>query len=143
MSFRGLILTFFSSGNHWPCCGRHCTGWSIGGTIGLRYRSARGGEVTLPVMYATSGKVVVVLVGRSTSQKWWRHVFTRRPVDVWWHRAWRPTTAQAFTAEAPEHSAAAEAYRLIHPHIKTSCDPVVLVTIPMIPVRSPSWAVIR
>lgn len=109
-----------------------------GRTIGLRYPSTGRGEVTLPVAYVTSGQELVVLVGRSQAKTWWRHFLTRRPVDVWWHGAWRPTTAQAFAARTPEHTAAAAAYRTRHPHIRTSQDPVVLVTIPTFPATAPS-----
>jgi hypothetical protein len=115
-----------------------------GGTIGLRYPSTGRGEVTLPVMYVKSGQELVVLVGRSQDKTWWRHFLTRRPVDVWWHGAWRPTTAQAFVDDTPECTAAAAAYRLRHPHIRTSRDPVVLVTSPTLPAttrhRSPRGA---
>ena len=108
------------------------------GTIGLRYPSTSRGEVTLPVMYVTTGQELVVLVGRSQDKTWWRHFLTRRPVDVRWHGAWRPTTAQAFAADTPEHTAAAAAYRTRHPHVRTSQDPVVLVAIPTFPATAPS-----
>jgi len=107
-------------------------------TIGLRYLSAGRGQVTLPVMYVTSGPELVVLVGRSVAKTWWRHFLTRRPVDVWWHGAWQPTTAQAFAADTPKHTAAAADYRTRHPHIKTTQDPVVLVTIPTLPTTARS-----
>ena len=107
------------------------------GTIGLRYPT-NGREITLPVMYVTSGKELVVLVGRSQAKTWWRHFLIRRPVDVWWHGAWRPTTAQAYAADTPEHTVAASAYQMRHPHVRTAPDPVVLVTIPTLPTRTPS-----
>jgi hypothetical protein len=107
------------------------------GTIGLRYRT-KGREITLPVMYVTSGKELVVLVGRSQAKTWWRHFLIRRPVDVWWHGVWRPTTAQAFTADTAEHATAAAAYRTRHPRIRTSQDPVVLLTIPVFLATAPS-----
>ena len=102
-----------------------------GSTIGLRYPSTGRGEVTLPVMYVMTGPELAVLVGRSAAKTWWRHFLTRRPVDVWWHGAWRPTTAQTFAADTPEHTTAAAAYRTRHPRIQTSQNPVVLVTIPV------------
>lgn len=108
------------------------------GTIGLRYPSTGRGEVTLPVMYVTSGPEFIVFVGRSRDKTWWRHFLTRQPVDVWWHGAWRPTTAQAFTAGTSEHSVAATAYRMRHRKIRTSQDPVVLVTVPALPAAAPS-----
>lgn len=107
------------------------------GTIGLRYPT-NGREVTLPVMYVTSGQELVVFVGRSQAKTWWRHFLIRRPVDLWWHGAWRPTTAQAFAADTPEHTIAAAAYRIRHPHVRTSQDPVVLVTIPVFLATAPS-----
>lgn len=107
------------------------------GTIGLRYPSINGVEVTLPVMYVTSGPELVVFVGRSRDKTWWRHFGIRRPVDVWSGGAWQPTTAQAFGAGTPEHSAATAAYRTRHPRIRTSHDPVVLITIPVFPAAAP------
>lgn len=102
------------------------------GTIGLRYPT-NGREITLPVVYVTSGKELVVLVGRSQAKTWWRHFLIRRPVEVWWHGAWRPTTARAFAADTPEHTVAASAYQMRHPHVRTAPDLVVLVTIPTFP----------
>ena len=107
------------------------------GTIGLRYLSNGRDEVTLPVSYVSSGQELVVLVGGSQAKRWWRHFLTRRPVDVWWHGAWRPTTAQAFPVDAPEHHAAAAIYGARHPRITTSHDPFVLVAIPTAPVPAP------
>lgn len=100
------------------------------GTIGLHYQTS-GREITLPVMYVASGQDLVVLVGRSQDKTWWRHFLTGRPVDVWWQGAWRPTTAQAYGAGTREHTIAASAYRTRHPHIRTSQDPVVVVSVPM------------
>ena len=100
------------------------------GTVGLRYLSVVGVEVTLPVMYVRSEQGLAVLVGRSSTKQWWRHFRSRRPVDVWWHGEWRMTTAQAFAPGTPEHTAAAEAYGGRHPHITTSIDPFVLVSVP-------------
>jgi hypothetical protein len=84
-------------------------------------------------MYVTNGPELVVVVGRSQDKTWWRHFLNRRPADVWWHGAWRPTTAQAFAANTAEHTAAAAVYRRRHPRIKTSQDPIVLVRVPSSP----------
>lgn len=107
-------------------------------TIGLRYPSTGRGQVTLPVMYVTSEPDLVVFVGKSQDKTWWRHFPTRRPVEMWWHGGWQRITAQAFAADTPENSAAAAAYRTRHPRIRTSRDPVVLVTIPAFPAAAPS-----
>lgn len=85
-----------------------------------------------------SGPVLVVFVGRSTNNSWWRHFLTLEPVDVGWHGEWRTTTAQAFTAGSPEHTTAAATYVLEHPRINTSHDPVVLIKIPEVPVAAPT-----
>jgi hypothetical protein len=103
-----------------------------GGTVGLRYLSVGGAEVTLPVAFVKSGTELVVLVGGSPKKRWWRHFLTRQPLEVWWHGAWRLTTAKTFVAGAPEQLAAAAAYAARHPRAQTSHDPVVLVTIPSV-----------
>jgi len=100
------------------------------GTTALRYLAADGHQVTLPVGFIDSGRELVVLVGQSSSKRWWRHFLTPGPVDVLLHGAWRSTTAQAFPAGTQEHDRAAAAYGRRHPRVTTSDDPVVLVTVP-------------
>jgi len=103
-----------------------------GGTIGLRYLSTGRGEVTLPVGYVRCGTDLVVLVAGSSKKMWWRHFRTSKPVDVWWQGAWRPTSGRVCAFGTPEYLGPAIAYRNKHPRMRTSRDPFVLITAPVV-----------
>ena len=105
--------------------------------IGLRYLSKSGQEVCLPVAYVRSRTDLVVLVGGSSKKTWWRHFLTRESVDILWQGAWRPTAAQVFALGTPKYLGAAIAYRTHHPHLKSSKDPLVLITIPAMLEKAP------
>lgn len=110
---------------------RSPVGGVLGNTmVGLRYPAADGHQVLLPVEYVADGHQLIVLVGASSTKRWWRHFLSNRPVDVWWRGAWRSTTAQAHRAGNREHDVASAAYRRGRPRVKASTDPVVLIAIP-------------
>jgi hypothetical protein len=113
-------------------------------TTALRYPARDGHQVTLPVGYVREGSDVVVLVGRSSAKRWWRHFRARRPVELWWHGKWQLTTARALTAGSREHAEAVAAYATAHRRAQNSENPVVLVGIPVeresdLPARGPMW----
>lgn len=78
--------------------------------VELRYTAASGRDVTLPVMYAQRGDILVVLVGGSEGKRWWRHFRSPRPVRVLLRGTNRNGVAHVVDRGAVDRRSAEEIY---------------------------------
>ncbi|MEU4161741.1 hypothetical protein [Actinoplanes sp. NPDC026670] len=92
-----------------------------GGLVLLRYTSAGGAVITMPVQAAQAPGVMVVAAGQARRKRWWRHFHRPAPVQVWLAGTWCPATGHV-TGSAE----AAAAYRRRFPRFQLD-DTTVLV----------------
>lgn len=99
----------------------------------LRYVSASGATITLPVQAAQDGARFVVLVGDAERKRWWRHFRHAAAVDVYLDGAWHRTVGQVATATGE----AASVYRHRFPRTRPP-DPAVFVDLRCVSGQPPS-----
>jgi hypothetical protein len=98
--------------------------------IELRFTGARTGKpVVLPVMYAQSDDVLVVLVGGADQKRWWRNFVRPRPVGVRLRGAARRGIGQVLEPGAAGRAEAATVYSARFPDIPVRDDPLVVLTL--------------
>ncbi|MCM4084661.1 hypothetical protein [Paractinoplanes hotanensis] len=73
----------------------------------LRYVSATGATITLPVRAAQEATRFVVLVGQADNKRWWRHFRHAAAADVWLDGRWHPAIGEV----SPANGGAASLYR--------------------------------
>jgi hypothetical protein len=79
----------------------------------LRYVSATGATVTLPVQAAQEATRLVVLVGHADKKRWWRHFRRAAAADVWLDGSWYPAVGEV----SPANGEAASLYRRRFPRV--------------------------
>lgn len=103
-----------------------------GKVCGLRYRAGGGATVELPVQYVRDGDRLVVVAGRASGKRWWRHFRVAAPVEVRSGGRW--VTASGVVLDASERTAALEVYRRVFPR---TTDDVQVVAITGLPAGGP------
>ncbi|MEV8438754.1 hypothetical protein AB0425_15370 [Actinosynnema sp. NPDC051121] len=103
-----------------------------GKVCGLRYRTGDGAAVELPVQYVRDGDRLVVVAGRASGKRWWRHFRVTAPVEVLVDGQW--AEASGVVLGPGERTAALEAYRRSFPRIT---DDIQVVSITGLPVERP------
>jgi hypothetical protein len=102
-----------------------------GGVLELRYTGRRSGRgYALPVVYATAGDDLVVLVGQHESKTWWRNFGPDpRPVSIRLRGTEVPCTARRPDVGTADHVRAAHAYAERFPRVPTDpAAPLLLLT---------------
>lgn len=77
-----------------------------GGLVLLRYVSAAGAVITLPVQAARAATTLLVAAGNAEDKRWWRHFRRAADVQIWLAGTWHPAVGQVTSA-----TTAAAAYR--------------------------------
>ena len=96
-----------------------------GSTDVIRYTGRRSGRViTTPTQYAECGDDIVILVGRSSSKRWWRNFAEERDLDVLVRGSWRAMRARAILgADEPEEvRSLLDAYLARFPRVERSLE---------------------
>lgn len=96
------------------------TAAALPGVVGLAVRGRRTGTWhTLPVMTATDGDELVVLVGHPDRKTWWRNLARPAPVRVLRDGAWHDAVGRAVGPGDPSHARAYLAYAGRFPRAET------------------------
>jgi hypothetical protein len=62
----------------------------------VRYTGRRSGRVvTTPTQYVRDGDDVIILVGRSSTKRWWRNFVGGADMELYLERAWQPMRGEA------------------------------------------------
>ncbi|MDU0294665.1 hypothetical protein [Saccharothrix longispora] len=120
-----LVLRLLGSAGHRVLGGKVCA---------LRYRTAGGATVELPVQYVHDGDRLVVVAGGASGKRWWRHFRTAAPVEVLVDG--NRVTGSGAVLGGAERDAALDAYRRAFPHVTTDAQ-VVAITIGRFPAGRP------
>jgi hypothetical protein len=88
----------------------------------LRYVSASGATVILPVRAAHDSTRLVVLAGRADTKSWWRHFHRAAAAEVWWDGGWRAAVGEV----VPADSDAATVFRRRFPGVAVDDDAVLV-----------------
>jgi hypothetical protein len=98
------------------------------GLCELRYTAPQSRmTVSLPVMYATEGDDLVVLVGDPAEKQWWRSFRNPYAVQVRRGSVVRAGTGRVLVATDPRYPAAVDAYRRRHGLYPVNGDRIVLI----------------
>jgi len=79
----------------------------------LRYVSATGATIILPVQAAQDARRLVVFVGQADKKRWWRHFRDAAAADVWLDGSWHPAIGEV----SPTNGEAASLYRRRFPRV--------------------------
>ena len=85
--------------------------------------------IRLPVMYAGTGDVLWVAVGRAQDKSWWRNLRSRPHVEILWHGRWYPAIADVVPSTDDSYPDALAVYTRRWPRARLGgADPLVRIT---------------
>lgn len=94
----------------------------------LRYTAPRSHRtVSLPVMFATDGDDLIVLVGDAAEKSWWRTYRRPYPVEIRRGGSVRRGTGRVIDQADPRYPAAVDAYHQRHELCPVNGDRIVLI----------------